>query len=307
MTAAFSVSEQTPDFWLAFLKTPGLQENAVMRRLCEKLAERPWLTRSPAYEQEKGHFYSWFADTYVPWPRSPTAQGDAVSDMTAYHEWLHMLTLPRGYADPLDWMTSIRANESQVSIETEILARARLPGMQEAAFPNLELWVDRLVEGKEALFERRPQDLARMERALNLMSEPSRESELYAKSEGRFLLSESPEETFWGFSHRELWALRRGVALWPDLSDPVEAQLGHYESLSDAWLLRWAGPAQEIERRREALLRSCEAGEAAPAIERFKSWLEEQRGPLGFPFESAALEGLPAKPLTPPARARPKP
>lgn len=309
--AGFGVSSQSPEFWLAFLKTPGLRDNPTMRRICERLSERPWLTRLPSFEQEKSHFYSWLADTYLPWPRSKTAQGDAISDMTAYHEWLHMLTLPRGYADPLDWMTAIRANESQVSIETEILARQRLPGMQEIAFSGCDLWVDRIALGKEPLLRSRPQDQERMERAMTLMSQPSRERDLYAKTEGRFLLSESPDEQFWGFTHRELWALRRGVALWPNPQDPVEAQLGLYESLSDAWLLRWAGPAQRIEPRREALMRACELGEGDSAILEFKAWMEAQNGPHGIPFEELALDGLPARPmpealLPPAARSRPK-
>lgn len=299
------VSEQTPEFWLSFLKTEEALSSPAIQKAARLLAQRPWLVAEPGYAEEKSHFYGWFADTFVPWPRAPSHQGDALADLTVYHEWLHMLTHPRGYPDALDWMAGNRANESQVSIETEILTRARVPGLQERAFPDRDIWVQRLEAGKEALFAERPQDKARMERAMALIEQPSREKALYEKSGGRFLLSDSAEETFWGFTHRELWALRRGVALWPDLSDPVEAQMNHYEAMSDAWLLRWAGPAQEVEAHRLDLQTRSLAGDGEGAIADFSAWLDARRGPHGIPFEHMALEGLAPTPL-PPSPSRPQ-
>jgi hypothetical protein len=275
--------------------------------LLKMLGGRGWLLAEPAWTEEKLHFHAWHSDAFMAWPRAgEDAKVKALEDLTALHEWLHMATLPAGFASETAWLADFRANEIAVSLESEVLVRWRAPGLQEAALPGVAFWADQVALGRDA-WRGQP---GRAEReglwAERLAADPM-ERAMRDRFGREFVLGEMPES--WattGWTPLSLWDARRQASLWPEAGNEAEQGISAYEAGSWGWMRQWLWLAPEIEANRLALRAALAEGRAAEGWQAFADRLGQSMGELGAPWESMLLApGAAATPL-PAASAKPK-
>jgi len=254
--------------------------------LREMLGQRGWFVAHPVWQEEKMHFHAWHSDAFMSWPRQgPRQKCDALSDLTALHEWMHMATLPAGFESERAWRRAFRANEIAVSLETEVLVRWRAPGLQRAALGSIAYWADEIQDGFAAWMAR-PGHAERAARWAESLAESADEQAMRAEFASAFLMGPAPKTWPEDWTPERLWDARRQVSLWPLASSKAETQIALYESGSEGWMDQWVDLAPQVEANRQKLREALSAGRAAEGWAAFSETLSQSMGELQVPWES---------------------
>lgn len=246
------------------------------RRMLEKAAMRPWWFVDPVHDYERAHFSIWFAQAFL----RRTYANPVIEDLYYWHDLLHALTFPPDDSGSLaDWMRRMRTNESEVSLETEVVVYLRQPALRAQTF-DFPIWADRLIGGW-------PKDAD--ERVAAFRAACAADPELGASERALWAAhADWPLGMPPGLDARALWDWRRAVALAPTAGDPVEEGIAFYEGATAAFYRTWAHDWREAETERDAFERACAAGDWRGAVKRREALWERVSDEGGVPYGGIA-------------------
>ena len=281
------------------------QRDGAFAPLEKMLSRRGWFLAHPLWQEEKMHFHAWHSDAFMTWPRSGRQEkSDALMDLTSLHEWMHMATLPAGFESAESWRREFRANEIQVSLETEVLVRWRAPGLQHAALGDIAYWADE-VEAGHAAWRARPGRAERESLWKARLGQTPGEQIMRDRHAHSFLMGAAPAGLPKDWTPERLWDARRQASLWPMADSAAETQIALYESGSEGWMDQWVDLAPKIESARAALRESLAAGRETEGWTAFSDALTTSMGPLQAPWEEKLLApGARPTPIVAPVAAK---